>query len=310
MRRLLPPIAFVTLLLLVVLIPRRAEAWGFDAHKFIADQAIALLPPELRTFFHQRRVMFVEHAIDPDLWRNVGFSDEPPRHFLDIDAYGTYPFDALPRDYDAAVRKFGEEKVRVNGQLPWRAAEIYDRLFRAFQQMKGGQAPGWTDDNIIFFSSVLSHYVSDAHVPFHAVVNFDGQLTGQHGVHSRFESELFSRLRSTLKIAPVARAPITSARDAVFDILLTSTTLTEPVLAADRNAIGTREYYDDQYFEAFATGGARAVLERRVNDAIAAVAAIITGAWEAGGKPEMGRASVRHPVKRRPAQSAPVSPPQ
>jgi hypothetical protein len=300
MRRLTIALACASVALLL---PQRSEAWGFEAHKFIAEHVIALLPPELRTFFEARRVMFVEHSIDPDLWRNVGFNDEPPRHFLDLDAYGAYPFDALPRDYDEAIRVHGEEKVRVNGQLPWRTEELYDRLFRAFQQIKRGDAPGWTFDNIVFFSSVLSHYVGDAHVPFHAVVNFDGQLTNQLGIHSRFESELFSRTRDRIKVAPVAQAPITKARDEMFSVLLTSTTLTATILDADRKAIGTREYYDDEYYDAFAAGGAQAILDRRINDAIASVAAIITGAWEAAGKPDLTRPGARPPAKRRYVQT-------
>ena len=296
MRRLTLAVAIVGL---VALLPRGAGAWGFDAHKFIAEHAIALLPPELRTFFESHRVMFVEHSIDPDLWRNVGFNDEPPRHFLDLDAYGAYPFDALPRDYEEALRVHGEEKVRVNGQLPWRAAEIYERLFKAFQQMTRGDAPGWTYDNVVFFSSILSHYVGDAHVPFHAVVNFDGQLTNQLGIHSRFETELFARTRAGIVVRPRTIAPITSPRDAMFAVLLTSTTLTQPILDADRKAIGAKEYYDDDYYRAFADAGAQAVLERRLNDSIAAVAAIITGAWESAGKPDLTRPTSRPPVKRR-----------
>jgi hypothetical protein len=291
----------LALLALVCLLwtPHRAEAWGFEAHKFIAEQAIALLPPGLREFFEERRVMFVEHSIDPDLWRNVGFDDEPPRHFLDIDAYGAYPFDALPRGYDDAVAKFGEEKVRKNGTLPWRAEEMHDRLLRAFQAVKRGNPPGWTYDNIAFFASVLSHYAGDAHVPFHAVVNFDGQLTDQLGVHARFESDLFSRARSSLRVAPPARSPITGARDAIFEVLITGTTLVGTILDADRQAIGQKEYYDDEYFAAFGAGGAQAVLERRVNESIATVAALITGAWEAAGKPDLSRPARRAPAKRR-----------
>jgi hypothetical protein len=296
MRRLILVIAMLGAL---ALLPRGVGAWGFEAHKFIAEHAIPLLPPELRGFFESHRVAFIEHSIDPDLWRNVGFNDEPPRHFLDLDAYGTYPFDALPRDYDEAIRVHGEEKVRVNGQLPWRVAEIYERLFKAFQQMKRGDAPGWTYDNVVFFSSVLSHYVGDAHVPFHAVVNFDGQLTNQLGIHSRFEGELFSRSRDRIVVRPPAIGPITSPRDAMFAVLLTSTTLTQPILDADRKAIGAKEYYDDEYYRVFADAGALSVLERRLNDSIAAVAAIITGAWESAGRPELTRPTSRPPAKRR-----------
>src|SRR5215510_6212487 len=49
-------------------------------------------------------------------------------------------------------------------------------------------------------------------------------------------------------------------------------------------AIGGREEYDDAYYAAFFKAN-RAVVERRLNEAIAASAAMIAGAWEAAGKP-------------------------
>lgn len=289
---------------ILLTLPAEGRAWGFEAHKYIADQVIALLPAGLREFFDSRRVMFVEHAIDPDLWRNVGFEEEPPRHFLDLDAYGPPPYAALPRDYAQAVKKFGEKKVKAEGLLPWRVAEIHDRLRRTFEQMARGEAPAWSYDNVVFFSAVLGHYVSDAHVPFHAVVNYDGKLTGQHGVHSRFESDLFARLRASLKVAPPAVPSVTSPRDAAFSTLIASAERAAIVLEADRQAIGTGELYDEGYFTRFARGGAAAVLEERVNLAVATVAAYITGAWEAGGKPDLSRP--RPP--RRPQRKRPPSP--
>ena len=78
-----------TLLVVAMLsIPAHSYAWGFEAHKFIADRMIALLPAELKPLFEKRRDFIVERAIDPDLWRNAGFAEEPPNHFLDFDAYG------------------------------------------------------------------------------------------------------------------------------------------------------------------------------------------------------------------------------
>jgi hypothetical protein len=193
--------AFVTL-------PSPASAWGFDAHKFIADRMIALLPAELKPLFEKRRDFIVERAIDPDLWRNVGWEEEPPNHFLDFDfeAFGPYPFAALPRDYDVAVQKFGKAVVHEQGLLPWRVAEFYGRLQREFESLKRKPAPGYAADNIVLYGAILAHYVSDGHVPLHAVVNYNGQLTGQEGLHSRWESELFERARGKLKIAPTALA--------------------------------------------------------------------------------------------------------
>ncbi len=262
--------------------PVRLGAWGFDVHRFIAQEAIPLLPDAIRPFYEKHRGVFVEHSIDPDLWRNVGFEEEPPRHFVDLDAFGAYPFGALPRDYDAAVKKFGKEMIDKNGLLPWRTAEIYERLVRAFERAGQGQPYGF--DDITFFSAVLAHYVSDAHVPFHAIVNYDGQLTNQRGIHSRFESELFFRYRATLAIKPVARAPIRHARDFIFDALIDSSTLTEAILQADRKAVAGQEEYGDAYFEQF-FAVVRPTLERRVSDAASAVAALVAGAWEQAGKP-------------------------
>ena len=97
--------------------PLPSQAWGFEAHKFIADRMIELLPPELKPLFEERRPFIVERAIDPDLWRNVGWDEEPPNHFLDMDheAFGPYPFNGLPRDYTDAVQKFGREFVHDAG---------------------------------------------------------------------------------------------------------------------------------------------------------------------------------------------------
>ena len=53
-------------------VPTSSFAWGFAAHKAIADRAIALLPEALRPLFEKRRAYIVEHAIDPDLWRTAG----------------------------------------------------------------------------------------------------------------------------------------------------------------------------------------------------------------------------------------------
>ena len=66
----------------------------------------------LRPFFEANRAFIVERAIDPDLWRNAGFTEEPPNHFLDLDAYGPYPFKDLPRSYDDAIKKHGVDKLK------------------------------------------------------------------------------------------------------------------------------------------------------------------------------------------------------
>jgi hypothetical protein len=271
--------------------PAPASAWGFEAHKFIMERAIPLLPPQIRPFFLKYQATIVEHAIDPDLWRTAGWEAEPPRHFVDMDAYGPYPFPNFPRDREEAIKRYGAEFVTKNGELPWRTAEIYQKLVEAFHQ----QAP-YARDNSKFFSSVLTHYISDAHVPFHAVLNYDGQLTGQYGIHSRFETELVERYRASLRVVPGPLAAIPNARDFVFDALIASFPLAQTVLEADKAAIDGREVYDDQYFTLF-FGKVRPILQRRLADSISASASLITAAWIEAGRPPVPLDVPRTPRK-------------
>jgi hypothetical protein len=262
---------------------RPAAAWGFDVHRFIVDRAIALLPPALRPFYEKHRLFVVEHSIDPDLWRLAGFAEEPARHFLNLDAYGAFPFATLPRDLDAAVKRFGRATVERNGLLPWRVEEIFDRLAAAF----GPRADaGYALENVKFFTAVLAHYASDATQPLHGVVNYDGQLTGQHGVHARFETELFARFADRLTVRPAAPGPVRRPRDFIFDTLLKGFEQVDEVLAADRAAIAGRDAYDEAYFERFFRE-VRPVLEGRIAEAITAVASLVTTAWERAGRPDL-----------------------
>jgi len=279
MRR-LPAVLIVTLAVLAL--PRPAAAWGFEVHKFIMGRSIALLPPQIRPFFERNRLAIVEHAIDPDLWRTVGWLEESPRHFMDMDAYGAYPFADLPHEYDGAVTKYGREFVEKNGTVPWRTQEVYTKLVEAFTQKQG-----YSRDNIKLFSSVIAHYTADAHVPFHAVLNYDGQLSGQWGLHSRFETELFDRYRDTLQLSPARPgAPVTNAREFIFDTLLASFPLAQPLLDADKAAVAGREVYDEAYFTMFFRT-AKPILEKRLSDSITGVAAIITAAWVESGRPAL-----------------------
>jgi hypothetical protein len=289
-------------LLLLLSIPAPSLAWGFEAHKLIADRAIALLPPALRPLFEERRAFIVERSVDPDMWRNAGFETEPPNHFLDMDhqAFGPYPFEGLPRDYDAAVQAFGREFVHQQGLLPWRVQEFYGQLLRAFESLSRPNPPPYALDNIAYYTAILFHYVSDGHVPLHSVVNYDGQLTNQHGLHGRWESELVERNRAAITIAPAVAHPVTNPRDFMFEVLLASNRVSGSVLEADRKAALGREFYDDQYFDAF-KAEALPGLERRLNDSITAVAAVVIGAWEQAGRPAVPTRLARTPRRvRRP----------
>jgi len=280
----------VTLIAIAViaasLVPASAFAWGAVAHRYIMRRAIDLMPPEIKPFFERNRDELVLRVNDPDLWRVVGFEEEPPNHQIDfgVDDYGPFPFVALPREYDAAVEKFGVAVVRRHGLLPWRTMEEFGNLRRIFQGFTRDQL--YVGGNTVLFASTLAHYIQDAHQPLHVHNNYDGQLSGQNGLHSRFESELFERFETRLTINPAPVRLVNNTRDFIFDTALSSFQLVPRILEADRLAIGAKDTYDDEYFEKFFTG-IRPVLERQLAGAITATASAIVSAWTQAGKPAL-----------------------
>lgn len=277
--------ALAVVVSLIVVWPVRPQAWGFEGHKLIAERAIDLLPTEIRPFFQKHRMFIVEHSVDPDLWRNAGFDEEPPRHFLDMDAYSAPPFTDLPREYDRAVQTYGADFVRRNGTLPWRVSEVYGQLRRSFD-LQRRRVPGYALENVKFYSAVLAHYVADGHVPLHAVLNYDGQLTGQAGIHSRWETDLVLIMRNELHLTPPPIAHVQDPRAFMFDVLTNAFPYAEQILSADRLAVAGKDEYDRAYFDALFTS-TRPILEQQLSKAVAAVASAITSAWEDGGRPDL-----------------------
>src|SRR5215210_6939311 len=122
------------MVLAVACVPDPALGWGSAGHKLIMRRAIDLLPPEIKPFFEHFREEMVMRVVDPDLWRTAGWEDDP-NHFLDfgVKELGTFPFAALPREYGAALEKFGQSTLNRIGRLPWREAEEFGNLRRAFE---------------------------------------------------------------------------------------------------------------------------------------------------------------------------------
>ena len=90
---------------------------------------------------------------------------------------------------------------------------MYGNLRRAFEAYpaRGGR------NNILFFAAWMSHYVSDAHQPFHGIANYNGQLSAQLGVHARFEAVMFERFRGRLRFDPRPIPAVRNPRDFIFD---------------------------------------------------------------------------------------------
>src|SRR3982751_3001927 len=159
----------------------RGFSWGFFAHQKINYYAVFLLPPQMLIFYKAHIDFIHDHAVDPDKRRYM-VAAEGPRHYVDLDYYGVWPFDSLPRKWEAAVSRYGEDSLRAHGIVPWWIQTMYQRLVRAFRDRNA--------ESILKISAEIGHYIADAHVPLHACSNHNGQLTGQQGIHGFWESRI------------------------------------------------------------------------------------------------------------------------
>ena len=155
--------------------------WGFFGHKTINRSAVFILPKGMIGFYKNNINYLSEHAVDPDKRRYID-PLEAPRHFLDADYYGDFPFDSIPQKWNDAAAKYSADTLNKYGTVPWSIQRNYNRLVQAFKDLDSIK--------ILKYSADLGHYVADAHVPLHMTSNYNGQKTNQIGIHAFWESRL------------------------------------------------------------------------------------------------------------------------
>lgn len=162
------------------------SGWGFFAHQRINRLAVFTLPPTMVRFYKKHITFITEAAVNPDR-RRYSVTDEAARHYIDLDHYGDSTVFKMPKFWNQAVDKFSEDTLKSYGIVPWHVNTMYYRLRDAFLLRD--------PDRILKMSAEIGHYIADANVPLHTTENYNGQLTGQEGIHGFWESrlpELFS----------------------------------------------------------------------------------------------------------------------
>ena len=256
--------------------------------------AVFLLPPEMMGFFKKNIAFLSEHAVDPDK-RRYAIPEEGPRHYIDIDHYGSYPFEALPRNWDSAVAKFSEDTLRTYGIVPWWVQTMQQRLTKAFREKDAHR--------ILKLSAEIGHYISDAHVPLHACSNHNGQHTNQHGIHGFWESRVPELLAEQQFQFWMGKAEyISDPLDWIWDRVLESAAASDTVLNSEkaltakfspdrkyafetRNGIITKTYSTD--FTVAYNQMLNGMVERRMKQSIHAVASFWFTAWVNAGQPNL-----------------------
>lgn len=272
------------------------KKWGFFAHKRINRLAIFTLPPNMFGFYKEHIEYLTEHAVDPDK-RRYAMEGEAQRHYIDIDHYakeGENPFDAVPRNWYDAVEKFSEDTLQAYGIVPWYLKIMKLKLQRAFEQKNV--------DLILKYSSDIGHYIGDAHVPLHTTENYNGQMTGQRGIHGLWESRLVEINHEDYDYFVGKAKHISNLTDFFWNIVESSHVAVDSVLSFEkkltktfpkdkkysfeRRGQSTIKTYSYEFSQAYHSMMGNMV-ERRLRSSVISVGKIWYTAWVDAGQPDL-----------------------
>lgn len=289
-------LAFTGLIILVQLLFNEIGfAWGFYGHKKINRMAVFTLPPEMIGFYKNNIEYISEHAVDADK-RRYAVEKEAPRHFIDIDNYGSNPFDSIPKSWGDAVNKFSEDSLYAHGIVPWHVNLMLHNLTEAFKEKN--------EEKILKISADIGHYIADAHVPLHTTRNYNGQLTNQKGIHGFWESRIPELKgddynyfvgkakyidRPLDKIWSIVKASY-EAKDSVlnFEAELTKKIAPDKKYAIEERGQKMIRVYSKEFaaeYENMLNG----MVERRMRESIITVSSFWYTAWVNAGQPDLNK---------------------
>lgn len=304
---------FISLLCLslVLATSMMSFGWGVWGHQHINRAAVFALPEPMRAFYFNHIDFITIEASIPDV-RKYAINDknEFPRHYIDLEKYGADPFTSLPEDWDVAVKKYGKKKLYKNGILPWYIQLMTDKLTAAFKKKDKAL--------ILFLSADLAHYIGDAYQPLHTTENYDGQLTGQKGVHAFFESLLPELYGAYFNLHTPPAKYYENIEEASWDILRESHALVQPLLSAEKKLLDSwpkdsiyklnkkggiikNKYHQPYFTDAFSRAfyqSLNGMIDKQMRHAIQTTAGFWYTAWVNAGKPGLNKLDDKYSFKK------------
>ena len=255
--------------------------------------AVNTLPAELFQFYKSHLDFITEHAVDPDK-RRYALDGEDVKHFIDIDHYGVYPFNNVPRYWNEAIKVIDQDTLETYGILPYSLPREMYKLTKAFKEKDLVR--------ILKLSSDIGHYIGDSHVPLHTTENYNGQMTGQKGIHGFWESRLPELFGSDYNFFVGRAYYIDNVEMEIWDAVLESHNALDSVLSFERmlneqfspdkkygyesrNNITVRAYsreYAGEYHDML-----NGQVERRMRRSIHRIGAFWYTAWKNAGSPDL-----------------------
>ena len=215
------------LLFLIPIIILSFLGWGSIGHSIINYNTILTALPEMN-FFEYWADSLAAHGSDADDRKSID-PDEAPKHYIDIDNYPEFiSTGTIPQNFDSLVAIHGYQFVIDQGILPWAILHSADSLQAAFENNNLRKA--------MLLAADLGHYIADSHMPLHITRNYNGQYTGQYGVHSRYESGLIQRFQNQIIYEGDSLQYIDNLPGYIFNMIYDNYIYVDSVLYADATA--------------------------------------------------------------------------
>jgi hypothetical protein len=250
------------------------------------------LPPEMIGFYKKNIGYITDASVNPDRRRFI-VADEAPRHYIDLDHYGDSAIYTLPRYWNDAITRLTEDTLKAYGILPWHINRMYYRLKDAFLIRD--------PDKILKVYAEIGHYIGDAHVPLHTTENYNGQLTGQEGIHAFWESRLPELFSEEYNFFTGKAGYISNPQLAAWKAIEESHLAVDSVLREEKKLAAlsvsykysfetkgrqTVKVYSKEYAGAYHKL-LNGMVERRMRSAIKLTADIWYTAWVDAGQPDL-----------------------
>ncbi len=213
--------------ILILVISLVLISWGRVGHSLVSQKVYLFFNQEMQIF--STWVAYItDHSSDADDRKSTD-PFESPKHYIDIDNYTEFNTTGrIPQTLDSVVHIYGAFAVYDWGILPWATLTTFDSLKKSFQRRDFEKAK--------YFAADLSHYVADGHMPLHITANYNGQLTGNDGIHSRYESTMIGAHESEIIFTGEQISHIQNVNSYVFSYLYKNNKYVDSILIADNYA--------------------------------------------------------------------------
>lgn len=276
------------------ILPQMAFAWGHRGHELVATIGAELTTDGHDFWDANRENMGLFTNVPDNTWKTgKSRNAERPTHWFEPDLYfdSANDFYLFPRNYSDAVAKFTRSSLEKSGTATWRVKQFYGLALDALKKGKFETA--------LQMAGAMSHYVGDLSQPLHVTKNYDGQETGDKGIHKFFETTNINRFDNQKLIDDIRTAAKALLSDPLYTNQLKTDVVENEFLEVDRAYDVKEAVIQTDIYLKRGSQGAQAQIKiatMRLADGAVTLSHLLSLMWKEAGNPSSaGRVSVDKP---------------